>query len=185
MGKCIFKTGVLIGAMTAAGGIATAKNTAIGYLAKVGPVPLRFQPRPTKIAILPPLPEDSPAPAANPSTPTPASDSNPIPDPKPGAPTESAPVEPPPPTAPLSDLLEEKNTDSLLPRVETPAMIPDEKPHSANDLLVITPQMLIDYFKPAGGSTTNTTGVSVLGPVNFMPPAPSTPPSSRAVYKTE
>ncbi|HEY9510119.1 MAG TPA: hypothetical protein VIV82_09690, partial [Verrucomicrobiae bacterium] len=49
MGKRIFKTGVLIGAITAAGGIANAKSAAIGYLAKVGPVPLRFLPRITKI----------------------------------------------------------------------------------------------------------------------------------------
>lgn len=52
--------------------------------------------------------------------------------------------------------------------------------------LVITPQMLVEYFRPAAGAT-NGAGVSVFMPlpVGFTPPMEKTPVSSRATYKTE
>lgn len=56
----------------------------------------------------------------------------------------------------------------------------------ADNLLVITPQMLSEYFKPLGGST-NAGGVSVILPlpVGFTPPTEKNPPSSRATYKVQ
>jgi hypothetical protein len=52
---------------------------------------------------------------------------------------------------------------------------------SANDLLVVTPEMLVDYFKP-NNAATNSTNVRVLAPVNFTPPASASTPSSQAIY---
>ena len=56
----------------------------------------------------------------------------------------------------------------------------------AGDMLVITPQMLAEFFKPVPGAT-NAAGVSVFVPVplGFTPPTDRNPPSSRATYKTE
>jgi len=181
MGKRIFKTGVLIGAITAAGGIANAKSAAIGYLAKVGPVPLRFLPRITKIGVLPPLPDGSSTPASNPQIPNPPPQSDSATAPQSATPPAQIPADP---ASPLSDAPADQSPDSLLPVIENPAPDPASTPHSANDLLVVTPQMLIEYFKPVGSSTNNA-GVSVLGPVNFTPPTPAVAPSSRAVYKTD
>ncbi|HUC84828.1 MAG TPA: hypothetical protein VL970_06525 [Candidatus Acidoferrales bacterium] len=54
----------------------------------------------------------------------------------------------------------------------------------ANDLLVVTPEMLVDYFKP-GSDATNQTNVRVLAPVGFMPPPSATSPSSQAIYQSQ
>jgi hypothetical protein len=56
--------------------------------------------------------------------------------------------------------------------------------HSANDLLVVTPEMLVDYFKP-GTDATNQTNVRVLAPVGFMPPPAVASPSSEAIYRSQ
>ena len=75
------------------------------------------------------------------------------------------------------------NADSPLPEdansfTNSPAaMVP------ASDLLVITPQMLVDYFKP-GQSPTNAANVSVLVPVGFTPAIPATTPASDAADAT-
>jgi hypothetical protein len=54
---------------------------------------------------------------------------------------------------------------------------------SANDLLVVTPEMLVDYFKP-NNNATNANDVRVLVPVNFTPPASASIPSSQAIYRS-
>jgi len=56
--------------------------------------------------------------------------------------------------------------------------------HSANDLLVVTPEMLVDYFKPSN-VTTNSTDVQVPASVNFTPPASALIPSSQAIYQSQ
>jgi len=56
--------------------------------------------------------------------------------------------------------------------------------HSANDLLVVTPEMLVDYFKPESAET-NQTNVRVLAPVGFMPPSSAASPSSQAIYRSQ
>jgi hypothetical protein len=61
------------------------------------------------------------------------------------------------------------------------------QPKQANELLVVTPEMLVDYFKPnsADGTATNSNTVRVLAPVNFTPPASASIPSSQAVYQSQ
>lgn len=54
---------------------------------------------------------------------------------------------------------------------------------SANDLLVVTPEMLVDYFKP-NHNATNAANVRVLAPVDFTPPASGSIPSSQAIYRS-
>jgi hypothetical protein len=55
---------------------------------------------------------------------------------------------------------------------------------SANDMLVVTPQMLVNYFKPSATST-NGAGTTILVPVGFSPPGVTpTPPSSQAIYRS-
>lgn len=59
--------------------------------------------------------------------------------------------------------------------------------HSLTDRpLIVTPQMLAEYFKPAANGT-NAAGVSVFLPVSvsFKPPTDTVPVRSRATYKTE
>ena len=53
----------------------------------------------------------------------------------------------------------------------------------ASDLLVVTPEMLFDYFRsvPAG---TNAANVMVLVPMDFTPAFPPGAPSSSATYRT-
>jgi hypothetical protein len=73
----------------------------------------------------------------------------------------------------------------------TPVPLPPEnlstnsavQTRSANELLVVTPEMLVDYFKPNNNST-NAANVHVLVPVNFTPPASALMPSSQANYRS-
>jgi hypothetical protein len=58
-----------------------------------------------------------------------------------------------------------------------------DQTRSANDLLVVTPEMLVDYFKP-NNNATNANDVRVLVPVNFTPPASASIPSSQAIYRS-
>ncbi|MBI5385973.1 MAG: hypothetical protein HZA90_14945 [Verrucomicrobia bacterium] len=48
--------------------------------------------------------------------------------------------------------------------------------------VVVTPQMLLNYFRP-GPAGTNA-GVSALVPLPFVPPTPRMLPSSSATYKS-
>jgi hypothetical protein len=52
-------------------------------------------------------------------------------------------------------------------------------PHTASDLLVVTPQMLVDYLKQSQ-SETNTVSPSAQAPVEFTPANPSPAPASSA-----
>ncbi|MBC8095395.1 MAG: hypothetical protein H7Y43_06260 [Akkermansiaceae bacterium] len=74
--------------------------------------------------------------------------------------------------------------DSMLPQPLAQSQNSETAQPAANELLIVSPQMLIDYFKPMAGST-NGSGVSVLMPVNFTPATPAATPSSRAIYKTQ
>ncbi len=55
--------------------------------------------------------------------------------------------------------------------------------HSANDLLVVTPEMLAGYFKP-NNNTTNAANIRIIAPVSFAPPSTATIPSSQAIYRS-
>jgi hypothetical protein len=52
----------------------------------------------------------------------------------------------------------------------------------ASDLLVVSPQMLTEFFKPVANETNSPGDASVPLPVGFTPP--SAPPSSRATYNS-
>lgn len=156
-------------------GIPTARTHALGYLAKVGPVPLHFQPpRDPSLPVqeLPPLLKEDPRPDSS-------------------APRLGI-YQFVPGLSLMTDILLEATAnhmlmrsdhyDSLLPpaAMVSGAMSPDRSP--VNDLLGISPQMLVNYFKPAPGGTN---GVNVLVPVDFMPAGPTIVPDSSATYKTE
>ena len=54
----------------------------------------------------------------------------------------------------------------------------------ANDLLIVTPDMLVGYFKPETAGT-NSVNTGPVAPVNFTPPSPGAIPSSQAVYRSQ
>jgi hypothetical protein len=54
---------------------------------------------------------------------------------------------------------------------------------SASDLLVVSPQMLTEFFKPGPDGTNSLRTVIVPAPVGFTPP--SVTPSSQAIYKSQ
>jgi hypothetical protein len=54
----------------------------------------------------------------------------------------------------------------------------------ANNLLVVTPEMLVDFFRPNNDGT-NAANVRVLAPVIFTPPASASIPSSQAIYTSQ
>ena len=156
-----------------------------GYLSIVGPTPLRFQTdRNTPQRQLPPLEMQNstdsdvitfPTNIANPEsiTYTAASHTNaptqynfwpfptwywPTPDWS-NSPSSGGSV-PPPPTEPAP-------TNTVY------------SPHTASDLLVVTPQMLVDYFKQTQ-STTNDVEPAARAPVEFTPANPAPMPGSSA-----
>jgi hypothetical protein len=53
---------------------------------------------------------------------------------------------------------------------------------SASDMLVVSPQMLTEYFKPGPDGTNSVNTVILPVPVGFTPP--SAKPSSQAIYKS-
>ena len=134
------------------------------YLPIVGPPPLRFAPAKAgakNVAWTPPTPTlPTSVVETNKSNATPAIPANNIAPPPPAVEPASIPV-------PLP--VENLSTNST---VQT---------HPANNLLVVTPEMLVDYFKP-NNKATNAANVRVLVPVNFTPPASASTPSSQAIY---
>jgi hypothetical protein len=146
-----------------------------GYLAKTGPVPLRFRiEKPPGTALrLPPLPKDA-APVAtitNEISQTNSVDSQ--------ISFNGSPVLPSASSDP-SLFNGMSMPPFLVPQGEYPTNSASG-PGSANDLLNITPQMFVEYFRPAPGLT-NGAGVSVSVPVGFMPPPPPVSPGSKATY---
>ncbi len=62
----------------------------------------------------------------------------------------------------------------------------DGNPLSASNLLVVTPQMLADYFKANYDGTYRPTTNGFSGiEVPFYPPTPKPAPSSEAIYRTQ
>ena len=140
-----------------------------GYLPLVGPPPLRFE----KAADSPTIFSWTPAVLApTASTPPPVSvetnsqyvtstlSANNVISPPASIETASAPQKSPP---------DNLSTNSMVPT------------RPANDLLVVTPEMLVDYFKP-NRDAANAANVHVLAPVNFTPPSSVSIPSSQASY---
>lgn len=162
---------------------AVSATAGAGYLAVIGPAPLRFEtrprPLPRALAILPPLVMQDPLPLA-PSTNTVA---------------EVPPPNPPPPAVatnlPVATITQVPIVPLLPPTNPPVVLVPTPLPPPTGPLLgplfdlndpnsLLTAQMLIHYFRPQG---TNTSGTSVAVPL-FIPPRPASPPSSTVRYTT-
>jgi hypothetical protein len=134
------------------------------YLKETGPSPLRFSLAaavPASLALPDSLVERSTATntteVASPSTPS--AETNAV-----AAQQSSASVVPG--NAAIQTTTDPQNSSSPTP--------------SASDMLVVSPQMLTEFFKPVGGGTNSSGTVIVPVPVGFTPP--SATPSSRATY---
>lgn len=153
----------LLAAVAAASG-AKARSA---YLPTTGPTPLRFEVALVKPAA-PALAAAEPSPAEKPEEITPA-------------------VAGPSPANPPADI--HYSAGEAVPPTDAPAESESAYPSPSHPLaehpLIVTPQMLAEYFKPVGG--TNAPGVSVVlpVPVSFTPPTDQPQPRSRATYKTE
>lgn len=147
------------GAGVALASLAFGVSATPGYLPAVGPVPLRFRPAAqsvTNLVRMPLPPPDLPPP--EPSTPsTPAIPS-----------TAPAPSKQPPSVLPAASL----------PPTNAPVE-PNAVPSGSEPM--ISPQMLLRYFN----RSTNGVGAGVIAPLQFAPPASTTPPSSTATYSTD
>lgn len=172
--------------------LALSASAGVGYLAVIGPAPLRFagraRPLPHALALLPPLVLEDPLPPAPPTN-TVALLTATNPPPAVAIPVTMAPLVPALPIVPaltnpplVTTLLVTNPVVPLLPFFPPPPtgplLAPGFDPNDPNSLL--TAQMLIHYFRPQG---TNTAGTSVLGPL-FIPPRPVSPPSSTVRYTT-
>jgi hypothetical protein len=161
MGNRLFR----LGRCTLLAGFAVAVNSAFGaYLPQLGPSPLRFCPSPSftaTVAIFPALRIDDSASPTNSGTVSLATN---IP------PAESLePLGPPAPPPAESAALGATNSVTELASAQPPVILPDGTPR-------ITPQMLVDFFKPV---LNGTNAVPVIAP-----PGTFTPPSSSATYKS-
>lgn len=160
-----------------------ALSASAGYLAVIGPAPLRFetraQPFPRARALLPPLLMQDPLP---PVLPTNAVTQATATNPPPAMMTTNLPVAIVP-NLPVAPVLPVTNPPvvllpSALPPPTGPLLGPLFDPNDPNSLL--TAQMLIHYFRPLG---TNASGANVAVPL-FIPPRPASPPPSSTVRYT-
>jgi hypothetical protein len=149
--------------------------TSDGYLALLGPAPLRFQetPPPALHVALPPL-------AMTNEVPREVS--------PPAAPPVPCPAAPPADTAVDPFEWSWLSTDPSEAPGTAPAAAPDlwpapPEPPPATAPTLITPQMLLEYFQPLRAGTNGPATLSV--PVQFYPPTPLPAPSSRATYRVE
>ena len=167
-------------AMACAMFCATAPGRAEGYLAKVGPTPLRYQvlrlEKPLNLAPLPLEPEDK---SGNSRTLDLRSNEALA-----GRASAEIPAEI---LAPYTmwwsrfagtnrqEILAQPNPEYLTNSIQ--AMPP------ASDLLPVSPEMLVEYFKPVQGPT-NSASATVMVPLDFTPAAPVAPRGSSAIYRS-
>ncbi len=196
MNKRSFTARRLVGVVCAIAGCGMLGLEAVasGYLPCTGPVPLRFESEkpPSKPLTLPALVMEDPPPAPPESeTPAPVIPEDVAPAPVPEAVPGSASVaaESPPTDSAAALLGQLYGGDGSNPYTIPAAQIPAQSvaEATASNLLVVTPQMLVDYFKakPAAGAASNTTSVAVFAPVGFTPPAPISLPTSQATYRSQ
>lgn len=139
------------------------------YLPLVGPPPLRFEKamNHARISWIPPVMNSPPL----------ATETNTI-RVTPSIPSENVVVAPP--ATPINTVT------GIAPVLVEPDKLSTNsivQTRSANDLLVVTPEMLVDYFKP-NNNMTNAGNVRVIAPVSFSPPASTSIPSSQAIYRS-
>lgn len=135
-----------------------------GYLPKIGPARVRFQPPPSGARVLlPPLQMPDPLPAL---APTPDAASRSAADPGPDAPGTEILYLP----AASTNRLNQVSTNAFLP---APDFNGDSSP-------ILSPQMFLRFFTPAGTGA----GREVVGalPPGFNPAHPGTPATSSATY---
>ena len=125
-----------------------------GYLVTVGPSALCFQqpPVPKPVVVLPPLPIADTTPSATATPPSPA------------------------PTPVAGQQEKSQPTHETVAVQSPPALALPMLPETTNEVL-ITPQMLLEFFRQKTGRDT-----SVVLPLNFIPPQTSYRPSSTASY---
>jgi hypothetical protein len=167
----------LLGIGLAAGfGLATVGVHATNYLAKVGPPPLRIEP-PRKVTMsLPPLPEEKPAPREN-TNHVEAFDYTP---------TLTLMTDVVLSVLAEKGLLNDAGQNSMLSMLPEQASTFTAVSFAAprQNEMMISPQMLVDYFRPTAGIT-NSGGASVSVPVEFLPATPTPPASSSATYRSQ
>lgn len=169
---------------------ALSASAGAGYLAVIGPAPLRFdgraRPFPRALALLPPLLLQDPVPPVPPTNVVALTTTT---NPPPAAVPVPVLVAHPVPIVtnlPVTTTLTVTNLPIVLPPfimppATGPLLSPMFDPNDPNSLL--TAQMLIRYFRPLG---TNGAGPGVIGPL-FIPPPPAPPPlppSSTIRYTT-
>lgn len=165
--------GALLSALAAFIGSTLALAGGDAYLPRIGPVAMRFQAaHPQDLSILPPLPKNaskaSEKHSANDAgaTPPPSDQSNLV------LSAVSYPVLP-----------DSVNQSPMIPGPMYGGTNPAFMPPTANDLLPISPQMMVEYFRPGKGS--NSAGASVFVPLNFTPATPAPVAPSSATYRTQ
>lgn len=140
-----------------------------GYLTQIGPPPLRFSLATARFSFaLPPVLVEKPAPTNTAEI----------------AATSTNAVETPAET----NVVAQPSTPSLPTNTVAVAPNPNPEPNlvgtpSASDMLVVSPQMLTEFFKP-GSNETNSANTTVVlpAPVGFTPPLAK--PSSQAIYRS-
>jgi hypothetical protein len=149
--------------------VVAAPPIAPGYLARIGPSPIRFQKPPSDPGMPPELPplvkaEANPAPLPGATASPDATLSAEFVGPLPQAPTQSSLPAPEPIADPVT-----ASTQSAAPSAAVPTPILRE---------MLSPQLLIPYFTgPQGGVSP-----SLLVPYPFTPPPPPERGTSRATY---
>lgn len=183
MGKSFSKTFVVCGiALATAWRIAGPCGVdGEGYLSKVGPVPLRYQTvRASEPLNLPPLPSEPRSTAEVVTLPAQTDAFSLL--------RKSASTEIPaqfflPAALWLNRFSGQNSLDSLLPASTSSVTNSTAAASSpASDLLTVTPEMLVDYFKPVQPPT-NAANATVPGLLEFLPASPAVW-GSTATYKT-
>lgn len=143
-----------------AGSVSALAKGGPGYLAMIGPAPMRFAKRVDPV-VAEPLPTPAPEKAVEPKEPA-------------AKPVVEKPIEAAPPGAPGSEAAVD-----IAPPPPPPPVIPPIGSGSTD----ISPYQLLHYLlKPA--STNAVQPVVVLPPINFAPPVQTVPPpSSTATYQ--
>lgn len=159
------------------------------YLNTIGPPNLRFAPSPERGTIVPTLysfadsrPVKTEVAVAKPAD-KPADKPVVKPEPKVAAVTPEIVISPPA----TNGTVVTSSSDAATPIQPTPIMEGANPTPGTADTTIVTPEMLLNFFKPQPGGTGNAaqTTVVVPGKLGFIPPAPMTDHSSRAVYKKE
>ena len=157
-----------LGRLTLLAGCAVVINSASGaYLPKLGPSPLRFHATPSftaTVAMLPPLRMDDAASPTNAAMVSPATNPPPA--------ENLVPLGPPP--AEESANIGATNA-AVQPVSAQPPVVLDATQR-------ITPQMLVDFFKPVPDGTN---AAPVMAPYGSFTPPQWLPPSSSATYKSK